>query len=176
MDGLKVMRMFPIKDRVIAAGVLALVLLAGCKASQKHAPPPYGSTPSALSTPSTPVTSNPEKKVQLPPDSGNNMAPNILEWDETVKKHYKQPGEFTAKFTFRLTNVSAEPVAIYDTETTCQCTVAKLPSKPWVIPSGGTGEIQASIDLRKKTLSATNDIVVETSKGNRRLTVEAILP
>lgn len=104
------------------------------------------------------------------------MAPNILNWDDTVKQHYKQPGEFIAKFTFTLTNVSAQPVMIYDTETTCECTVAKLPTKPWIVPSGGSGEIHASIDLRKKTTSATNDIVVETSKGNRRLTVEAIIP
>lgn len=104
------------------------------------------------------------------------MAPNILDWDGTVQKHYKQPGEFTAKFTFALTNVSPEPVLIYDTSTTCECTVAKLPTRPWVVPSGGTGEIDASIDLRKKTLSVTNDIIVYTSKGNRRLTVEAIVP
>jgi hypothetical protein len=166
--------MFSFKRTVFAAGALWLALLAGCKSSQKHAAPvPYSAAP-GTANPATSAT--PGKKVELPPDSGNNMAPNILEWDETVKKHYKQPGEFTAKFTFSLKNVSTEPVMIYDTETTCECTVAKLPSRPWILPSGGAGEIHASIDLRKKTLSVTNDIVVETSKGNRRLTVEAILP
>jgi hypothetical protein len=173
--------MFSIKRSIFAAGVLSLALVAGCKSSQKHAPPPYSETAphpttAPYSTTAPAVTASHAKAAQLPPDSGNNLAPHILDWDDTVKQHYKQPGEFAAKFTFSLTNVSAEPVMIYDTETTCQCTVAKLPSRPWVVPSGGTGEIHASIDLRKKTLSVTNDIVVFTSKGNRRLTVEAILP
>ena len=163
------------KNTIFAAGVLSLVLVVGCKVSQKRAALPY--LPETTPTPPVAtVTPSPGKTVQLPPDSGNNMAPHILDWDELVKKHYKQPGEFTAKFEFALKNVSTDPVMIYDTETTCECTVAKLPSKPWIIPSGGTGEIHASIDLRKKTLSVTNQIIVETSKGNRRLTVEAILP
>jgi hypothetical protein len=167
--------MFSIKRTIFAAGFLSLGLVAGCKVSQKPAaPPPYTAPTSPAAAPT--VTTPHKNAVRLPPDSGNSMAPSILDWDETVKKHYKQPGEFIAKFTFSLTNVSAEPVMIYDTETTCQCTVAKLPSKPWIVPSGGTGEIHASIDLRKKTASETNDIVVFTSKGNRRLTVEAILP
>lgn len=160
--------MFYFKHAFSAAGVLALVLLVGCRTSQKPARPAPSYT--------APVAASPHKAIELPPDSGDNMAPNILSWDDRVKKYYKQPGDFAAKFTFSLTNVSAEPVMIYDTSTTCECTVAKLPSRPWILPSGGTGEIHASIDLRKKTASATNDIVVFTSKGNRRLTVEAILP
>ncbi|HLX68320.1 MAG TPA: DUF1573 domain-containing protein [Verrucomicrobiae bacterium] len=155
--------MSSVKRTIFAAGVL-LALLAGCKTQNPAAPAAAPGTPSH------------GKAVQLPPDSGDNLAPNILDWDGTVQKHYKQPGEFTAKFTFALTNVSPEPVLIYDTSTTCECTVAKLPKQPWVVPSGGAGEIHASIDLRKKTLSVTNDIIVYTSKGNRRLTVEAIVP
>lgn len=158
--------MSSVKRIVFAASVLSLALLVGCKTST--------TVPAAPGT--APAAPPPGKAVQLPPDSGNSMAPNILAWDDTVQKHYKQPGEFTAKFTFALTNVSPEPVMIYDTSTTCECTVAKLPTQPWVVQSGATGEIHASIDLRKKTLSVTNDIIVYTSKGNRRLTVEAIMP
>src|SRR5579863_7094825 len=115
--------MFSFKHAGSAVGVLSLALVAGCQVSQKRAAPPYAAPTSPAAAP---VTVSPGKAVQLPPDSGNNMAPNILDWDETVKKYYKQPGDFAAKFTFSLTNVSAEPVMIYATETTCECTVAKL--------------------------------------------------
>lgn len=108
------------------------------------------------------------------------MASNILDWDATEKDYHAQPGELAAPFTFTLTNVSTAPVVIYDTSTTCDCTVASLPSKPWVVPSGGAGEINAIIDLQKKTgkknSSVMTQIIVFTSKGNRRLTVKAFLP
>lgn len=104
------------------------------------------------------------------------MAPNILAWDATEKSSDVPKGEMLAHFTFALTNVSSLPVMIYDTSATCDCTVAKLPSKPWVVPSGGTGEIQATIDMHKNPNSVTNDVIIYTSKGNRRLTLKAIVP
>ena len=62
---------------------------------------------------------------------------------------------------------------IYDTETSCDCTVATLPSRPWTIPSGGRGKIGATIDLSNKTGAVTNYVIVETSQGNRLLHVKA---
>ena len=104
------------------------------------------------------------------------MKPNILAWDATEKTYRVQPGELRAPFTFSLTNVSSGPVVIYDTSTTCDCTVASLPSKPWIVQSGGTGQIQANIDLHNKSGTVTNSVIVFTSQGNRRLKVKAILP
>lgn len=104
------------------------------------------------------------------------MTTNILAWEATEKTYHVQTGDMFASFTFSVTNVSSAPVLIYDTSTTCDCTVASLPSKPWVLPSGGGGEIQALIDLHKKIGSVTNSVIVYTSKGNRRLTLKAIAP
>lgn len=104
------------------------------------------------------------------------MASNILAWDATEKTYHVRTGDLFAPFTFSLTNVSSGPVSIYETTTTCDCTVASLPSKPWVLPSGGSGEVHAMIDLHNKTASVTNSVIVYTSKGNRRLTLKAILP
>src|SRR5690242_19435261 len=104
--------MFSFKRTIFAGGALALVHLFGCRMSQKHATPPPSYT--------APIGASHPKAVQPPLDSGDNLAPNILNWDDRVKKHYKQPGEFTAKFTFSLTNVSSEPVKIYATETSCE--------------------------------------------------------
>lgn len=159
--------MFSIERTILGAVVLlSPALFAGCNTSPK---PTASGAPAAI--PAAPAKTN---VVQLP-DTGNNMAPDILDWDATAKTYRANPGELRAPFTFSLTNVSSGPVMIYDTSTTCECTVASLPSKPWVVPSGGSGQIHATIDLRNKTGTVTNHIIVFTSKGNRRLTVKAIL-
>jgi hypothetical protein len=65
---------------------------------------------------------------------------------------------------------------IYDTSTTCDCTVAKLPSTPWPVAPGKSGKIQATIDLKGRTGTVTNYVIVFTSKGNKMLTLQAISP
>jgi hypothetical protein len=110
------------------------------------------------------------------PDTGDTMEPNILAWDALSKEYHAHPGEKIAPFSFSLTNVSPRQIVIYSTEASCDCTVAKLPSQPWTIPSGGSGKIDATIDLAGKTGTVTNSVIVFTSQGNRRLNVKAILP
>lgn len=105
------------------------------------------------------------------------MAAGIFAWDAVAKEYQARPGEISAPFVFNLTNTSPERVTIYDTSTTCDCTVAQLPTKPWTLAPGGGGQIQASLDLRNRTGEAvTNYVIVFTSKGNRLLTVRALLP
>jgi hypothetical protein len=104
------------------------------------------------------------------------MAPGILAWDATKKEYHAKPGEMSAPFTFSLTNISSGPVMIWDTSTTCECTVAKLPSKPWTVASGESGTIEASINLTNKFETVTNSVIVFTSKGNRRLNLIVYLP
>lgn len=162
--------MFLFGRKLTIAGLgLSLIISAGCR-SHKPAvivPPPAEAVAGA------PGQTN---KVRLPPDSGDNMAPNILSWDATDKTYEAKPGDLVAPFMFTLTNVSSEPLVIYDTSTTCDCTVAKLPSKPWVVPSGGTGQILAAIHIQYKKGPVMTQIIVYTSRGNRRLTVRAMLP
>lgn len=159
--------------RVISAGwiaLLSLAIFAGCKgAGQKN----------ETATPVVPqsVSSNFPPKAAQVPDSGDNMASNILTWDAREKVYHAKLGETNAPFTFNLKNVSAGPVLIYDTSTSCDCTVASLPAKPWTLQSGDTGKIEAAIDLSKKSPGeVTNSIIVFTSQGNRRLWVKAIVP
>jgi hypothetical protein len=156
-----------------AAGLLMLVFVAGCKSPATKAPPTLAQTVPAINR--TNQFQPPVIQPSLPPDSADNMASNILAWDAVEKEYQAKPGEMSAPFIFNLTNVSPETVMIYDTSTTCDCTVASLPSKPWIVPSGGSGQIQATIDLHNKIGVVTNRVIVFTSKGNRALRVKAIV-
>jgi hypothetical protein len=163
--------MFALKPSVVAAVAagLSVALMAGCKTTK---PAPPAATPVAAKTNQW----VPPAQVSGPADSTDSMGPNILTWDSLSKEYQAKPGELKAPFSFSLTNVSSQTVTILDTSTTCDCTVASLPSTPWKIPSGGTGTINATIDLSNKVGTVTNSIVVFTSQGNRRLNVKAILP
>lgn len=156
---------------VVAAIVASTALFAGCKTT-----PNKPAEPIAPATPAPAPAAAQSNKVQLPPDSGDNMKSNILAWDATEKTDDARPGDLHVSFTFSLTNVSSAPVMIYDTSTTCDCTVANLPSKPWLVPSGGTGQIQVTMDVHNKIGAVTKDVIVFTSKGNRRLKVTAVVP
>lgn len=131
-----------------------------------------------IAAPIPPVTTNApvQPKPVAEQDSGDSMAPNILAWDTVSEEYRAKPGEMIAPFSFSLTNVSSEPVTIYDASTSCDCTVASLPAKPWIVPPGGSGKISATVDMHDRTGEVTNSIVVFTSQGNRRLHVKAIVP
>jgi hypothetical protein len=165
--------MFLLKRTMLPTAAIAglsLALFAGCKTPVPKVAPATPAVPPASET------NAPPPLITLPPDSGDTMASNILAWDATEKVYRARPGELKAPFTFNLTNLSSGPVVIYDTSTTCDCTVASLPSKPWTLPSGASGKIEATIDLQNKTGTVTNSIIVFTSRGNRRLKVKAVVP
>jgi hypothetical protein len=156
---------------------LAVALFAGCKTSEVKPTPAAVAVPPVANTNQPAQPTRPPQPVQptvkLPSDSGDSMAPNILAWQTLSGEYHAKPGDLLAPFSFAVTNVSSGPVIIYDTSTTCDCTVAKLPSKPWVLPSGASGEIDATINLSNKVGVVTNQIIVFTSRGNRRLFVKA---
>jgi hypothetical protein len=140
-------------------------------------PPP----PRPVPTPAPVVLSTntivvPAIKAMPPRDSADNIASNILAWDAVSKTSHAEPGEGKAKFVFSMTNVSPELVMIYDTSTTCDCTVAKLPTTPWPVAPGKSGQIQATIDLKGRTGVITNYVIIFTSKGNKMLTLKAVSP
>ena len=163
------------------AGLALLVFIAGCKSSKPQ--PTIETTPAPVSipAPAPPPVDNaippPVSRPRPPADASDNMAENILAWDAVAKEYQAGIGETNAPFTFTVMNVSPEQVLIYDTSTTCECTIAQLPSKPWTLAPGSSGEIRATLDLRNRTTEAvTNYVIVFTSKGNRLLTVKGILP
>jgi hypothetical protein len=161
----------------LALAGLSVALIAGCKTT---APKPEAATPpvptkSQTNPPVTQINPPPSTPTKPLPDTGDTMAPNILAWDSLTKEYHAKPGDKTAPFSFSLTNVSSGPLVIYNTSTSCDCTVASLPSTPWRIPPGGTGTIGATIDLKDKIGTVTNSVIVYTSKGNRRLLLKAFV-
>jgi hypothetical protein len=173
--------MFSALKSVICLCLLAAI--AGCTSSR----PARKTTPAAEETNSLSVPAQPSLPAAdtvrvLPPrprppaDAADNMASNILAWDAVWKEYRARQGETNASFTFGLTNVSPEQVTIYDTSTTCDCSVAQLPASPWVLPPNGAGQIHATVDLRGRIGAVTNYVIVFTSKGNRLLTTKATLP
>jgi mono/diheme cytochrome c family protein len=85
-------------------------------------------------------------------------------------------GETEAKFTFGLTNVSKETVTISGVHTSCGCTVAQLPSQPWVLKPGDHGEIGVTVDLRGKSGNLIKTATVSSSVGSIPLMVQISVP
>src|SRR4051812_29193030 len=59
-----------------------------------------------------------------------------LVWDALKKDQETKPGQTSAEFFFSVTNTAAANVVIDHVQTSCGCTVAKIPSQPWVLKPG----------------------------------------
>jgi len=148
-----------------SAAALSLALFAGCAGQRSQSQP----APAAEAPAEKPV-------VILPASSADTLGTNILVWDAVFREYHAPRGATNATFTFSLTNVSRANLVIYDTSTSCDCTAAKLPAAPWTLLPGGHGQIQATVDLRRKPGVVTNYVIVFTSKGNKLLLVKTVVP
>jgi mono/diheme cytochrome c family protein len=101
-----------------------------------------------------------------------------LTWDGVMKETSPVPGQKTADFIFSVTNNTAAPVVIDHVQTSCGCTVAKLPSQPWVIAPQNGGNISASINLLGKagTFYKTLTIFNTNQAFTKQLTLKVNMP
>jgi cytochrome c5 len=90
--------------------------------------------------------------------------------------HDAVPGEQEHTFVFRLRNVSPQPVEITDVKTSCGCTVARMPARPWLLMPGQSGELPLTFDLRGKSGTVIKTATVETRHGRRLLTMQTRIP
>lgn len=81
-----------------------------------------------------------------------------------------------ASFEFNVTNKSAEPVEVLHIAPSCGCTVAEMPSTPWIIAPGAKGAFTAVVDYRGKQGTFSKTLVVESKAGSQTLTVVIELP
>lgn len=99
-----------------------------------------------------------------------------LHWDAKAKTSKAEVGDRQAKFQFQLANESEKPITVRDVRTSCGCTVAKLPSKPWVLEPGESGEIEVTVNLLGRVGTVMKSVWVYTSEGLESLTVKVEMP
>ncbi len=90
---------------------------------------------------------------------------NILTWDAVAKAHNAKPGEQDIGFEFRFQNKTGGEVQVRRADSSCGCTVARLPKLPWTIAAGQSGSIPVTMDIRGKTGVITKTVVIATDKG-----------
>jgi mono/diheme cytochrome c family protein len=101
---------------------------------------------------------------------------NPLVWDSTSKRLKMDGMGKLAEFTFWVTNTAPTDASILRTETSCDCTVADLPSQPWVLRPGESGSFKARLNITGKFGLVTNEIGLVTTHGPQVLTVVAEIP
>ena len=82
----------------------------------------------------------------------------------------------SAKFQFKVVNQSSEPVEVLRIEPSCGCTVAEMPSKPWILAPGADGAFTADVDYRGKLGQFSKAIYIHSSAGSQILHVKIQIP
>jgi cytochrome c5 len=125
-------------------------------------PLPFTPAPSPLALP---------KAASVTPTNGVSLA-----WDAIYKEYVAQTNELATHLVFNVTNISNHEVAILRLRPSCGCTVAKMPSTPWRIKPGESGQIDVSTDLRGKRGELNKNVAVETTDGLLWLRFKIVLP
>jgi mono/diheme cytochrome c family protein len=97
--------------------------------------------------------------------------PSYLAWDSERKETNIIAGQTSATFSFWLTNVSPEVVTINSIRTSCGCTIAKLPTMPWKLDPGVSGEIPVTMNLAGKMGSIEKAVMIDGTTGSKTLIV-----
>jgi len=115
-----------------------------------------------------------------PPPTTNSAArtfnPDALAWKEKALKLQAKDGQTSVDFKLVFTNVSSKAVVISGTQTSCGCTVAKLPQTPWTIGPGETGEIGGTMNILGKSGLVTKTVGVDYDGGRATLSVTVDIP
>lgn len=121
----------------------------------------------------------PASQVQMSQPVTPPSVDGFLAFDGDTKEVTVTNGTTEAHFAFNITNISTGDVTVNFVQTSCGCTVAKLPSQPWVLGPNSNGQISATMQLAGTPPggSKTKTLTVNTDKGNKTLIAKAnILP
>jgi cytochrome c553 len=99
-----------------------------------------------------------------------------LVWDATEKTLTVKPDGESAQFQFNVVNKSGEPVEVLRIEPSCGCTVAELPSQPWILAPGAEGAFTAAVDYRGKLGQFSKAIHIHSTAGSQVLHVTIKIP
>jgi mono/diheme cytochrome c family protein len=128
------------------------------------------SLPSAAEGIAPPHTSPPS------PITTSINAPELLAWDAVLKELTTTNGQATAEFSFGVTNISDANVVIDRVMTSCGCTVAKLPSQPWILEPHKDGKIEVTVNLAGKSGTIFKTVTVVSTNAPKTLTVKVNIP
>jgi hypothetical protein len=101
---------------------------------------------------------------------------SYLAYDSESKEYTSKIGDTNAHFTFWITNVSKEVVAINSVRTSCGCTVAQLPETPWKLAPGTNGPIEVSVNLLGKSGTIVKSVTIDSTAGGKSLLVKVNIP
>lgn len=101
---------------------------------------------------------------------------NPLVWDEMKLSVEAKPADKEAKFEFKVTNTSDAPVEITQIQPSCGCTVAEMPSTPWILAPGAKGSFTAVVDFQGKHGKVAKTLHVHSVAGSQMLTVVIDIP
>lgn len=113
-------------------------------------------------------------RIQPPPVTPQVPIENFLSFDAQQKEVSVTFGTAQAHFVFNVTNISSGNVIINFVNSSCGCTVAKLPSTPWNLAPNEGGQISATMNLAGTPPgnSKTKTLTVSTDKGLKALFVK----
>lgn len=121
----------------------------------------------------------PAPKVEVTQPATPPSIDTFIAFDSSTKEVTVTNGTTEAHFSFSITNISSGDVKVNFVQTSCGCTVAKLPEQPWVLGPNSNGQIQATMQLAGTPPggSKTKTLTVNTDKGNKTLIAKAnVLP
>ncbi len=125
--------------------------------------------------PPAPTTFRPATNL-APVAAPKPLAPFPLVFDAENKTAEVSAGQSNVTFVFKLTNATPNEVTIDRVQTSCGCTVAKLPAMPWRLPAGTNAQFEVVADLRGKRGLFSKMVYVYTSQGFKALNVKVSVP
>ena len=113
-----------------------------------------------------------QAQVQAPP----HQPASYLAWDAERRETNVMAGQASVPFSFWVTNVSSEVVTLNSVRTSCGCTIARLPTMPWKLEPGDSGEIPVTMSTAGKMGSIEKAVMVDSTTGTKTLIVRANMP
>lgn len=109
--------------------------------------------------------------------AGEPLPAGVLAWNYLLQAVDAAADQAEAHFSFSFTNTSPDKVAIISVHPSCGCTTAQLPSLPWLVAAGTSGQIGLTVNLAGKSGTLFKTVNVVTDKGNLSLSLRiSILP
>ncbi|HTX21204.1 MAG TPA: DUF1573 domain-containing protein [Candidatus Aquilonibacter sp.] len=96
----------------------------------------------------------------------------VLAWNSLRQSTNAAADQVLVHFIVGFTNVSDGKVAILDVHPSCGCTTTELPTLPWVIEPGASGEIPVTVNVEDKIGSLFKFISISTDKGLKELSFQ----